>query len=40
LYMPSSGSMVSVKFRMSSGLGNEVFIVLPSVPSSSARSSQ
>ncbi len=38
LYMPSSGSMVRVKFRISSGLGKEVFMVRPSVPSSSARS--
>ena len=29
LYMPSSGSMVSMKFRMSSGLGNWVRMVLP-----------
>ena len=38
LYIPSSGSMVRVKFRISSGLGKDVFIVRPSVPSSSARS--
>ena len=38
LYMPSSGSMVRVKLRMSSGLGKEVRIVRPRVPSSSARS--
>ena len=38
LYIPSSGSMVRVKFRMSSGLGKDVFIVRPRVPSSSARS--
>ena len=38
LYMPSSGSMVRVKLRMSSGLGKEVFMVRPRVPSSSARS--
>lgn len=38
LYIPSSGSMVRVKFRISSGLGKEVFIVRPRVPSSSARS--
>ena len=29
LYMPSSGSIVSVKLRMSSGFGKFVFIVLP-----------
>ncbi len=29
LYMPSSGSIVSVKFSMSSGLGKSVFIVEP-----------
>ena len=38
LYMPSSGSIVSVKLRMSLGSGKDVFIVLPRVPSSSARS--
>lgn len=38
LYIPSSGSIVRVKFRMSSGLGKDVFIVRPRVPSSSARS--
>ena len=38
LYIPSSGSMVRVKFRISSGLGKDVFIVRPRVPSSSARS--
>lgn len=38
LYIPSSGSMVRVKLRMSSGLGNEVLMVRPRVPSSSARS--
>lgn len=38
LYIPSSGSMVRVKLRMSSGFGKEVFIVRPRVPSSSARS--
>jgi hypothetical protein len=30
LYMPSSGSIVSVKLRISSGFGKVVFIVLPS----------
>lgn len=34
LYMPSSGSMVSVKLRMSSGLGKCVFIVVPRESSS------
>ncbi len=29
LYIPSSGSIVRVKFRMSSGLGKCVRIVLP-----------
>ena len=38
LYMPSSGSIVRVKLRMSSLLGKEVLIVRPKVPSSSARS--
>lgn len=38
LYIPSSGSMVNVKFSMSSGLGKSVLIVLPSV--SSLRSEQ
>ena len=38
LYMPSSGSIVRVKLRISSGLGKDVFIVRPRVPSSSARS--
>ena len=38
LYIPSSGSMVRVKFKISSGLGKDVFIVRPRVPSSSARS--
>ncbi|QBZ56658.1 hypothetical protein PoMZ_01569, partial [Pyricularia oryzae] len=27
--MPSSGSMISLKLRMSSGSGNSVFIVVP-----------
>lgn len=38
LYIPSSGSMVRVKFRISSGFGKDVLIVRPRVPSSSARS--
>lgn len=38
LYIPSSGSIVRVKLRISSGLGKEVFMVRPRVPSSSARS--
>lgn len=33
LYMPSSGSIVSVKFRMSSGFGKAIFIVFPRVSS-------
>lgn len=37
LYIPSSGSIMSVKFRMSSGLGNLVRIVLPSDNSERSR---
>ena len=33
LYMPSSGSIVSVKLSMSSGFGNVVFIVSPKASS-------
>ena len=37
LYIPSSGSIVKVKFRMSSGFGKYVFMVEPSDSSDKSR---